>query len=179
VPFGQPTGMAVTRDLPWDPSLPVRIPGTTVAIRGSIDRVDLRETGFAVRVTDYKTGAKPKNPDRIIIGGGRELQRALYALACRQLLPETRIIRAGLVYLSGEPAVFFLPKPDDVFSVVSEFVSAACALLQSGKAVPGPGSEDVTNDLRFALPVSPGYFRRKGLKFREAAGSLTRFWNRK
>jgi hypothetical protein len=179
VPFGQPASVPVTRELPWDPSLLVTIPGTTVAIRGSIDRVDLRETGFAVRVTDYKTGTRPKNPERIIIGGGRELQRALYALACRQLLPETKIIRAGLVYLSDQPAVFPLHKPDDVFSVVSEFVSAACALLESGKAMPGPGSEEVTNDLRFALPVSPGYFRRKGLRFREVAGSLTRFWNYK
>ena len=32
-----------------------------------------------MRVTDYKTGEPPRNPSRIIIAGGAELQRALYA----------------------------------------------------------------------------------------------------
>jgi hypothetical protein len=48
----------------------------------------MRSDPFAVRVTDYKTGTPPKNAARIVIGGGAELQRALYALACRQLLDE-------------------------------------------------------------------------------------------
>jgi len=34
-----------------------------------------------VRVTDYKTGARPKELESIVIDGGRELQRVLYALA--------------------------------------------------------------------------------------------------
>jgi hypothetical protein len=179
VPFGQSSGEPQDRDLPWDATLPVTIPGTSVSITGSIDRVDLRDTGFAVRVTDYKTGARPREPESIIIGGGRELQRALYALACRQLLPQTQHIRSRLVYLRDEPAAFALNNPDSVFPMVSEFVTAALTLIEAGKAVPGPDTEQATNDLRFALPVSPGYFRRKALRFRETAGPLTRFWSRK
>ena len=34
-----------------------------------------------MRVTDYKTGARPKELESIVIDGGRELQRVLYALA--------------------------------------------------------------------------------------------------
>ena len=30
----------------------------------------------AVRVTDYKTGKPPQAPERIVIGGGAELQRS-------------------------------------------------------------------------------------------------------
>jgi hypothetical protein len=178
VPFGLEAAPP-TRDLPWDPMRPVTIPGTRVSITGSIDRVDLRDTGLAVRITDYKTGAKPRDPDAIVIGGGRELQRVLYAFACRQLLTEVKHIRARLVYIRGEPAAFPLSNPDGVFPLVAQFVAAAVTSLESGHAVPGPDTEQPTNDLRFALPVSPGYFRRKGLRFRDAVGPLSRYWSQK
>ncbi len=65
-----------------------------------------------MRVTDYNSGALPKNPDAIVIAGGAELQRALYALAARQLLPGVRRIDAHLVYLNDENRKFSLRDPD-------------------------------------------------------------------
>ena len=108
VPFGLDPSAVPTRELPWNPASPVTIPGTRVTIRGSVDRLDLRDTGFAVRVTDYKTGAKPREPQSIIIAGGRELQRVLYALACRQLPALTKSAhrsgRLKAVYSRCEPS---------------------------------------------------------------------------
>jgi RecB family exonuclease len=75
---------------PWEPDQPVLLPGTDIKIRGSIDRLDLRASAIAVRVADYKTGQRPKSPEDISVAGGAELQRVLYSLACRQLLPDTK-----------------------------------------------------------------------------------------
>ena len=95
VPFGEHFHPPEQTNLgwPWDPALRVGVPGTAVAIRGKIDRVDLRAGAIAVRVTDYKTGAQPENVATTVIAGGAELQRVLYGLACRQLLPATPAIR--------------------------------------------------------------------------------------
>jgi len=44
---------------------------------------------------------------------------------------------------------------------ISAFVTEAVAMLRRGTAVPGRLSYDPANDLRLALPASPGYERRK------------------
>lgn len=118
VPFGEHADppKAVNPDWPWDPTLRVDVPGTAVAIRGKIDRLDLRAGGVAVRVTDYKTGERPENAADRVIAGGAELQRVLYALACRQLLSEVPAIRTRLIYLKDEPAIFLLPDIDDAIA---------------------------------------------------------------
>src|SRR6185437_8395629 len=110
VPFGEHANPPepINPDWPWDPALRVDVPGTAVAIRGKIDRLDLRAGGVAVRVTDYKTGERPENAADRVIAGGAELQRVLYALACRQLLPDVPAIRTRLIYLKDEPAIFLL-----------------------------------------------------------------------
>jgi hypothetical protein len=122
VPFGQTDKQVSTSpELPWNPTVPVLVPGTAVTIHGSIDRVDLRAGGVAVRVTDYKTGERPPDPGKIVIAGGAELQRALYALACRQLLSETSAIRSRLIYLKDRPEIFPLIDPDQTIQQVSKF----------------------------------------------------------
>lgn len=161
---------------PWDPALRVDVPGTTVAIRGKIDRVDLRAGAIAVRVTDYKTGERPENAAARVIAGGAELQRVLYGLACRKLLPATPAIRTRLIYLKDEPAIFSLSDLDDAIAQTAAFVNAACDALMRGHAIPGPAAEGRLNDLRLALPASPAYFRRKQAAFIAAAGDLVRFW---
>ncbi|TME44468.1 MAG: PD-(D/E)XK nuclease family protein, partial [Chloroflexi bacterium] len=60
VPFGQPEDFAIERELPWDPRIPVAVPGTPIKLRGTIDRLDLRMDHSAARVTDYKTSEAPK-----------------------------------------------------------------------------------------------------------------------
>jgi PD-(D/E)XK nuclease superfamily len=177
LPFGQAGGAGGSRALPWDASIPIEVPGTPIRIQGTIDRLDLRRTGFAVRVTDYKTGQRPKNINGIVIAGGRELQRALYALACRQLLPGPPRVIARLIYLIGEPLVLPLQNLDDALAQIGEFVGLACATLQRGIAVPGPDVYLPYNDLRLALPASPGYARRKRAEFAKAASSLSNFWS--
>lgn len=178
VPFGEHTEPPEPTNAgwPWDPALRVGVPGTAIAIRGKIDRVDLRAGAIAVRVTDYKTGERPENAATMVIAGGAELQRVLYGLACRQLLPATPTIRTRLIYLKDEPAIFFLSDLDGAIAQTAAFVNAACDALTRGHAVPGPAAEGRLNDLRLALPASQAYFRRKQAAFTAAAGDLVRFW---
>src|SRR3546814_2219890 len=70
-------------DVPWDAEAPVDIPDTGIRISGYIDRLDISGHGHQALVRDYKTGRLPK--DAIVIDGGKELQRCLYAFAVRAL----------------------------------------------------------------------------------------------
>lgn len=128
-------------------------------------------------MTDYKTGEPPKNASRIIILGGAELQRALYALACHQLWDGEPQVNARLLYLAGEPLALKLGNINSALEQISAFVSEAVAMLQRGTAVPGRLSYERSNDLRLALPASPGYERRKRVAFGKAAERLSRFWS--
>ncbi|WP_375461444.1 PD-(D/E)XK nuclease family protein [uncultured Enterovirga sp.] len=177
VPFGEAGSDAVGRSWPWDSEIPVTVPGTSVTIRGKIDRIDLRAAGDAVRVTDYKTGERPNDADARTIAGGAELQRVLYGLACRQLLPTVPTIRARLSYLRESSALYHLTDIDAAIAVVGEFVAAACAALESGRALIGIAAADRLNDLRLALPASPSYIRRKQQALTDATGDLARFWH--
>ena len=179
VPFGDVNLANERPDLPWDASIPIRVPGTEIQIQGAIDRLDLRRASGAVRVTDYKTGKRPPRPERIVIGGGAELQRSLYALACRQLVPDCRQIVARLMYLSDPPLTLKLENLDGALDQISAFVALACSLLARGVAVPGRDADSATNDLRLAMPASPGYLRRKAAKFAQAADRLSVFWDAK
>jgi hypothetical protein len=177
VPFGQPKEFEAGRELPWDATMRVAVPNTPICLRGTIDRLDLRRNPFAVRVTDYKTGQQPRNAASMIIAGGNELQRALYGLACRQLLDGEPKVVARLLYLSGEPESFHLGNLDMAIEQISAFVIEAVGMLQRGTAVPGRLAYDRSNDLRLALPASPSYERRKSIAFSKAANSLSRFWS--
>jgi RecB family exonuclease len=176
VPFGQPENFVAGRELPWNPTAPVSVPNTPILLRGTIDRLDLRTAPAAVRVTDYKTGEPPKNAARIVIGGGSELQRALYGLACRTLLPDDPKIVARLLYLRGDQSVHRLEDIDGAIEQIAAFANFVVALLMRGIAVPGLAAFELTNDLRLALPASPGYYRRKRLSFGKAGQGIEDFW---
>jgi hypothetical protein len=177
VPFGDPNLFNPGRALPWDPKLAVTVPGTGIRIQGTIDRLDLRRAKNAVRVTDYKTGACPQKPELIIIRGGAELQRALYALACRQLLPDYDSVAARLLYLADEPRDVKLQDLDGALRQISEFVACACECLTRGVALPGLDADSPQSDLRLAMPASPAYQRRKKAAFAKSAGRLAAFWD--
>jgi hypothetical protein len=177
VPFGGGSPVRAERPLPWDPARAVEIPATGIRIQGTIDRLDLRRVRSAVRVTDYKTGACPPKAELIIIRGGAELQRSLYALACRQLLPDCAHIVARLLYLAGEPREVRLQDLDAALQQISEFAALACAFLTRGVALPGQDADAAQNDLRLAMPASPSYLRRKRSAFAKAAGRLAGFWD--
>jgi hypothetical protein len=177
VPFGEGIQADPERLLPWNPALAVAIPGTSVHIRGTIDRLDLRRSRGAVRVTDYKISSCPPKAEQIVVRGGAELQRSLYALACRQLLPDCANVVARLLYLEGEPREVKLPNLDAALQQISEFVVVACDSLNRGVAVPGQDADGEHNDLRLAMPASPAYLRRKRAAFARSAGRLASFWN--
>jgi hypothetical protein len=165
--------------LPWDPDLPVVLPGTDIQILGSIDRLDLRALAAAVRVTDYKTGKRPKAPDQMIVDGGAELQRVLYSLACRQLLPDTKLLVARLIYLRPPVVASPLKNPDHFIEVVSAWVKRARSVLESGLVYPGVATMPERFG-RIALPAAVGYLERKTHAIRQAAGrDLSAYWGTK
>jgi hypothetical protein len=117
----------------------------------------------------------------IIIAQGSELQRVLYALAARQLLPDATMVVSRLVYLDGTSDPFALRGQalDGAISEVARFVTIACRLGRSGAAAPGPDARDRFNDLRLALPADlEAYFQRKQTAFNRASSELSPLWSR-
>jgi hypothetical protein len=157
--------------LPWDPLLPVVVPGTNLCIGGSIDRLDLSGPGAIARVTDYKSGKPPRNGCEPILKAGAELQRCLYAFAVRSLLPEVTTISSRLLYPKATDGLYSLADPDTVLSQLAEFVAATARLAAAGNLLPGPGAADTYNDFAFALPggATESYF---ALKFPLIAARL-------
>jgi hypothetical protein len=152
--------------LPWDPMTPVVIPGTSLRIGGSIDRLDLAADGETARVTDYKSGRPPRQNTNLVLKGGAELQRCLYAFAVRSLLPGVNGIRSRLLYLkAADDGLYSLTDPDAVLTRLAEFSAAAARLAEAGNLLPGPAAAGPHNDFAFALPGSAKetYF---DLKFR-------------
>jgi hypothetical protein len=130
---------------------------------------------------DYKTGLTPPNADAIVLDGGRELQRVLYAMAVRQLLPDASTVISRLVFLDGTSAPFQLKGPvlDTAATDVAQFLDIACALVRRGGACPGPDARDRYNDLRLALPADlDAYFQRKGAGFRDLCRELSPLWSK-
>jgi len=176
VPFGDDE----TRvgEWPWDSSTEVSLPGTEIRIRGSIDRVDLNPPRTSVRVTDYKTGVEPSNAANVVIGGGTELQRVVYAVAARQLLPNARKVVARLFYLREEtPRAYGLDNIEQVVEDVCSYVAEASALLEDGRCLPGM-VRDEDDEYRLALPaaIETYLFRVKGQALRSSFGPVARIW---
>jgi hypothetical protein len=142
--------------------------------------LDIRATGDGARITDYKSAKPPPRHQRIALGQGRELQRVLYAIAARALLPEVRTVVARLVYLADDPATFEL-KGDELDQVISEasgYLSAAMTILRSGRIAPRWEQDADYDDMRLAMPADrESYLRRKASEFRAANQPLNRLWS--
>ncbi len=182
VTFGLPAEhvpATASADAPWQPTSTVSIPGTPVSLRGSIDRLDLTATANDVRVSDYKTGAMPHNADRIVIGGGSELQRVIYALASRQLLPDVQRIVARLIYLDGDtPAVHQLPDVDMAIESLTKHVTTAIETLRRGISLSGPDAGSEWNDFRLVLPAAAAnYLLLKRNALSREFGEVSRLWS--
>lgn len=162
---------------PWEAPGPARLGGLTVT--GRIDRLDLRGDGVAARVTDYKTGASPRNINTVILSGGAELQRVTYAAAARQRLPDVRQVVSRLVYLRDGPAAHSLSGDhlQSALATVDRFVGIAAGRLEAGSIPPGPDARDRFNPMRLALPADlEAYLLRKGAALTAAAGDLPALW---
>jgi len=169
---------SVRADAPWQDRAVV-IGQAKLRLGGRMDRVDLGAGGDRIRISDYKTGASPANATNIVLDRGRELQRVLYAVAVRQLMPDATTVISRLVFLDGTSEPYQLK--GDVLEVaatdVARFLDFACALIRSGNACPGPDARDRYNDLRLALPADiDSYFQRKGAAFKDMSRDLSQLW---
>ncbi len=111
-------------DLPWDPARAVEIPGAGgVSIHGFIDRLDLSASGDRARVIDYKSGRIKSRLSEVMVDGGRELQRCLYASAVKTRLAGKVEIEAALLYPNaedGEQAFFPLWDVEDALARLAQ-----------------------------------------------------------
>ena len=174
VPFG---GAAQKSDggVPWDTCVPIAIPGTNIQIRGYIDRLDITTDGHFALVRDYKTGRAPRG--NIVLDGGRELQRCLYAFAVRSLLGDNLTIGASLLYLRDRINLP-LEDLDGTLEVLTSYLQAAYTNLASGAAVLGKDTGDTYDDLAFALPANAKatYCDRKKHASVERLGTAAQIW---
>ena len=175
VPFGGP-GPKPDAEMPWDTEETVLIPGTGFRIRGYLDRLDISADGRDALVLDYKTGRAPKK-DKIVLDGGRELQRCLYAFAVKAMLGEGVTIKASLFYLRGEENLP-LADPDATLRDIAGYLQSARTNLAGGGAVMGPDTGGDYDDLAFALPanVKATYRVRKEAAARARLGDATQVW---
>ena len=175
VPFG---GAEPKTDgaIPWDPETPVPIPNTGFRIRGHIDRLDVSGDGYRALVRDYKTGRLPK--DDIVLDGGRELQRCLYAFAVKALLGDKVVIEASLLY-PREERDLRLEDPGAKLRTLTDHLQAAGANLASGGAVMGEDTGNAYDDLAFALPANAGaiYRPRKEAAATALLGDAAKIWD--
>ena len=161
--------------VPWHAAAPVEIPGTGFRIRGYIDRLDISADGHRALVRDYKTGYLPK--DNIVLDGGKELQRCLYAFAVKELLGDNVTITASLLYPRDDQDLQ-LDDPEATLSTLTGHLQAARANLASGGAVMGVDSGDKYDDLAFALPANSRaiYRPRKEAAAKEILGDAVQIW---
>ncbi|MET4799151.1 hypothetical protein ABIA96_001718 [Bradyrhizobium sp. LB11.1] len=179
IPFGETGPDESGRELPWKTDVAVEIPGTGLLIKGQIDRLDLAGDRSRARVVDYKTGKLAKKMDELVIKGGTELQRCLYAFAVKTLLGNHVAIEASLLYPNargGEQAVFPLFDLDGALTKISMAAAASRDALLSGVAPPGQDAADDYNDHAFALPANAGYLPRKLPLAQEKLGPAAAVW---
>lgn len=179
VGFGLPVAPQSARSQ-WPLEGEIFIGTEKLRLSGRIDRVDFAAGGRAVRISDYKTGAVPRRPDKIVVDRGRELQRVLYAAAVSQLLPDAARMISRLVYLDGVSQPFAL-KQDTLASAAADvagFLDTACKLLRAGNSCPGPDARDPYNDLRLALPADlDAYLALKAKAFGVLTRELDPLWS--
>lgn len=176
--FGKnpPGGLAAG---PWNSAQAVFIPGTDLHFGGRVDRLDLRAGEDAARITDYKSGHAAKNASSLILDRGRELQRVLYAMAVRQLLPECRMIVSRLVYLAGETEPVSLTGDvlEQAMQNVEGYVLHARDHVRAHRTVAGDDVREPYYDMGLALPADrDSYLRRKQQVFAEANDHLAALW---
>jgi len=174
VPFG---GQAAKSDgaIPWDPTTVVAIGDTGFQISGFIDRLDLSGDAAKARVIDYKGGKMPSKP--VILQGGKELQRCLYAYAVKALLGDGVEIDAALLYPRDTEARH-LDAPAEVLEQLAGHLRAARASLLAGHALIGEDNGGDYDDLSFALPANAlnGYCPRKIEPARATLGDAALVW---
>jgi hypothetical protein len=174
VPFGGSERKSVGA-LPWDSQTSVKVPGTDFRIAGYIDRLDLAEDGRRALVRDYKTGKTPK--DKIVLNGGKELQRCLYAFAVKALMGDGIEVSASL-FFPRDLTDLRLENPDVTLVQIGEYLQFARTNLSAGNSVIGIETGGDYDDLAFALPANrkATYLGRKLVAATERLGDAALIW---
>jgi hypothetical protein len=178
IPFGCEDENGRTEML-WDVTRPVEIPGTGIRIQGYIDRLDLAADRKRARVIDYKTGRLNRDMGSVVLKGGSELQRCLYAFAVKTLLGSKVEIEAAPLFPragEGEQAIFPLHDVDAVLVRLAKAIKRARRSIEAGHALPGTDATNY-NDLAFALPASPSYLPRKMPLAEKQLGKAAEIWD--
>ncbi|MYN45906.1 PD-(D/E)XK nuclease family protein [Pseudoduganella sp. FT93W] len=160
--------------LPWDVNAPVIVPGTGLAIKGVIDRLDISADGRLAAVRDYKTGSRGVSADATL-DGGAELQRSLYALAVRTLLSQVEEVRASLFYTRDLRDVP-LQTPEEAMDKLCTALLAASQSFSAGNALAGPDAGDDYDDFALLLPANRQYLSRKQEAVRAILGDAAMIW---
>lgn len=161
--------------LPWDPAAPVAIPGTALRIKGYIDRLDVSADGRRAQVCDYKTG-KPVDAN-VVIGGGAELQRCLYAFAVKAMLGSEVSVRSALLY-PRDGIERELAEPDAVMEELTGHLARAHASLLAGNCLPGLDTGGKYDKFLFLLPANAPatYCKRKAAPVKAVMGAAATVW---
>jgi hypothetical protein len=133
------------------------------------------------RVIDYKTGRLKSHMAGVVLEGGSELQRCLYAFAVKTLIGQQVKVEASLLYPraeEGEQALFPLPDLDAVLARLAVALGIARKNMIGGIVAPGADA-DRYNDFAFALPASPSYLGRKAEPARQRLGEAAAIWDEK
>ena len=134
------------------------------------------------RVIDYKTGRLRAKMAEVVIKGGSELQRCLYAFAVKTLLGQDVDVDAALLYPAAMDSVQKLFPLQDIEATLGQLASAidlARRNIEAGLALPGIDAADDYNDLAFALPGSASYLPRKMALAKERLGEAANVWEAK
>jgi len=168
-------GAANANGAPWPDDAQVPMEGTPLRLVGRIDRLDLAKTHSAARITDYKTAIPMPDSEGVVLDGGRELQRVLYATAVKQLVPDAGRIVARLLYLGSTLDARSLAEDelDGAMADLARYASQAIDGLRRGHAIPGPDAFDKYSRHRLALPADLQLYRQiKGRALAEAGAAL-------
>ncbi|MFZ4603949.1 MAG: PD-(D/E)XK nuclease family protein [Caulobacterales bacterium] len=150
VPFGGKTTSSAG-PWPWDPESIIEIPSVGIRIAGSIDRLDIAPDGSAAFVCDYKTGRSPSGD--LVLKGGGELQRCLYAFAVKTLIGSGVAIDAALFYLRDK-RVIRLADPEATLIELMGYLTAMRQAVLDGHAPIGPDAAIAFDEFAFALPAN-------------------------
>ena len=135
--------------IPWDAQAAVIVHGTDFHVSGYIDRLDIGADGSRALVRDYKTGRVPK--DDIVLDGGRELQRCLYAFAVKAMLDDGVAIAASLLYPRDERDLR-LDDPDATLDALIGYLQAAHARSRIRRRGDGQGYRQRVRRSRVRAP---------------------------
>ena len=176
VPFGGSDSRVDDAAVPWNHALPITIPGTKLQIRGYIDRLDIAADGTSVHVCDYKTGTPPRQAP--VLGGGKELQRCLYAFVVQALLGASTRVQTSLLYPSGGQNLV-LEQPGDVMLNLAHHIALAHDSLLTGRCVPGPDTGDKYDEFALLLPANAAavYCKYKAPAASTMLGAAAAIWN--